>query len=150
MTFLVYASLRQNPMIWLHDAPPDVRERFGEIDDKTKRQRSFWVVVMLVILLAVFVPLAYALWPQGKVAVYLGAWVCFQVFNLYDALVIDLYLVLVRPAWAFPKGAEESPSYRDPRWHLLNWLKGFFGGFVFAALVLLCAWLVALVRSLLG
>ncbi len=135
MGALIWASLKQNPLIWAGDAPPDVRARIGALDERTKRQKRSWGVVMVVGLVALFGSLAWRTFPLGLAPTFVAAFLCFQTFNLFDALVIDLGLVVLKPAWAFPPGTADSPSYRDVRWHLGNWLKGFAGGAVFAALV---------------
>lgn len=145
MTALIVASLKQNPRIWQDDAPRDVRARLGPMDDATREQKKRWGYVMLAILVGVFAPLAARTSGGGFVATWLAAYVCFETFNLWDALVIDLGLVIVRPAWAFPEGAGDSPSYRDPRWHARNWLIGVFAGVPFAGLVGGLAWLVGTV-----
>lgn len=135
MGALIFLSLRQNPLIWLGDAPADVRARLGPIDDRTRRQRRAWGLLMFVGLGVVFGHLAWRTWPLGAMACFVAGFVCFETFNLFDAVVIDLGLVVFRPRWAFPPGAEDSPSYRDPRWHLGNWLKGVVAGLPFAGIV---------------
>lgn len=150
MGVLIVASLRHNPLIWLKDAPPDVRERFGPLDAQTDRQRKAWGLVMMAGLLVIFGQLARTTWPLGPLATFVASYVCFETFNLFDAVVIDLGLVLFKPRWAFPPGAEDSPSYRDPRWHLKNWLIGVVAGLPFAGLVTGVAWLVDAVAGVAG
>jgi hypothetical protein len=135
MGVLIYASLRQNPLIWLGDAPKEVQQRFGPPDERTRRQRRGWALVMGAGVLAIFTTLAVRTAPLGGWAVALATLTCFELFNLFDALVIDVGLVVFKPSWAFPPGAADSPAYRDVRWHLTNWLKGAAGGFVVAGLV---------------
>lgn len=142
MSALVLVSLRQNPRIWLHDAPPDVRARLGPVDARTRRQRAAWAGVMLIGLVAIFAALAARTAALGPWATFVAAYVCFETFNLFDALVIDLGLIVFRPRWAFPPGAEDSPAYSDPRWHLRNWLIGVLLGLPVAGLVAAIAWLV--------
>ncbi|MBL8920993.1 MAG: hypothetical protein JNJ54_19170 [Myxococcaceae bacterium] len=146
MGALIAASLKQDPMIWSRSAPRDVQERVGPPSPETLRRKRGWGVVLVVILAAVFGHLAVTLvraspgaFPAWDVAV--ASWVAFQVFNLFDAVVIDLGLVVFKPRWAFVPGTEQLPGLRDVRWHVLNFAKGFVGGFVFAGLVTGLAWL---------
>lgn len=140
MTVVTVASLRQNPLIWLDDAPPDVRKRFGPIDARTRREKRTWGIVVAVALVATFAHLVAGVHHLGTFATFVAAYVAFQTFNLYDALVIDVPLVVLRPHWAFPDGAADAPSYRDARWHVRNWLVGVVGGVPLAGLVALLGW----------
>ena len=142
MGALIYASLRQNPYIWLSDAPRDVQARIGPVDARTKRQKRAWGLVMAIGLVGLFGALAWQVWPSGALATFVAAYVCFQTFNLFDALVIDIGLVVLKPPWALPPGSEDSPSYRDPVWHLVNYGKGVVLGVPFAGVVCGAAWAV--------
>lgn len=145
MLILIMLSLKQNPMVWLNDAPSAVRERFGPLDDRSRRQRAIWGLVMVLGLTLIFGHLAWSSWDLGLLPTFVAALLCFEIFNLFDALVIDLGLVVVRPRWAFPPGASDDPAYRDATWHLTNWVKGLVAGVPFAGIVLGIAWLVSLV-----
>ncbi|MCB9639238.1 MAG: hypothetical protein H6727_10140 [Myxococcales bacterium] len=143
MGSLIFLSLRQNPLIWINDAPPDVRKRVGPVDKKTKRQQKIWGLIMLSGVALLFGVLAWPLRHQSPWIVFFASYVCFQTFNLFDALVIDLGLVIFRPSWAFPKDLGDSPTYRDPRWHLKNWLTGVVMGVPFAFVVAVLCWIAA-------
>ncbi len=143
MTGIIVGSLRQDPMIWARSSPPDVQAFVGPPSPATSRRKRAWSVVMLIVLVAVFGSLARGILSAGGSTwdVAVAAWISFQVFNLYDAVVIDLGLVIFKPRWAMVPGAADLPGLRDPRWHLGNYLKGLVGGFVFAGLVAGSAWL---------
>lgn len=140
MSLLVAGSLRQDPMIWARSSPPDVQAFVGPPSPASRRRRKAWAVVMLCVLVVVFGHLAREVGPGETLGVAIAAWITFQLFNLYDALVIDLGLVLLQPRWAFVPGTENLPGLRDPRWHVRNYVKGFVGGFVFAGMVAGVAW----------
>lgn len=151
MGALIGASLWHDPKIWLNDAPPAIRAQVGPIDAHTKRRKSAWSVVMLLALVLVFARLLarVAALHQGQlpfVEATLAALICFELFNLFDALVIDLGLALFRPRWAMLPGVDTS-SLRDVRWHVRNFLLGALMGLPFALLV---AGLGVLVLALLG
>lgn len=150
MGALIAGSLVHDPMIWARSSPPDVQAVLGPPSAATLRRKRAWGVGLLAILLGVFGHLvvevrALAPGPFPVAAVALAAFTCFQCFNLFDALVIDLGLVLWRPRWAFPPGVADLPGLRDVRWHLGNFGKGVVGGVPFAGLVTLvgaaAAWL---------
>lgn len=132
MTALIGVSLRQDPRIWERSAPADVRARMGPPDERTRRLRRGWGVVMLAGMIGLGASVSLSVGAHGPLVVFATTYLAFQVFNLWDAVVIDLPLVLLRPRWAFPPGTEDSPAYRDPRWHLANYGKGFLVGLPFA------------------
>jgi hypothetical protein len=144
MTALVVASLKRNPRIWQGDAPKAVQALLPPVDAATRAQKRRWATLLFVGLIAIFGHLAWTLRvpgplgipkEQGFTATFLAALIAFELFNLVDAVVIDLGLVFAGPRWAFPEGAYGHPAFRDPRWHLVNFLKGAAGGFPFAAIV---------------
>lgn len=142
MGVVIAGSLAHDPMIWARSSPPDVRAFLGPPSATTLRRKRAWGVGLLAILLGVFGHLvvevrALAPGPYPAAAVALAAFTCFQCFNLFDALVIDLGLVLWRPRWAFPPGVADLPGLRDVRWHLANFWKGVVGGVPFTGLVTL-------------
>lgn len=146
MSIIIAGSLRQDPRIWTHSGPPDVREKLGPPGPATLRRKRVWAGLMMVGLVLVFGSLARAVlawspevFPGVQLA--LAAYVTFQVFNLYDALVVDVGLVVFKPRWAFVEGTADMPGLRSVRWHVVNYLKGVVGGVPFAALVTGAAWL---------
>ncbi|GEM_PF-1712142 len=147
MTGIIVGSLVQDPHIWGHSAPPDVRKVLGPAGPQTLRRKRLWGVVMMAVLLGVFWHLVAEVLRLGEGAgglahVAVASWLAFQVFNLYDAAIIDVGLVVFKPRWAFVPGTENLPGLKDVRWHLANYFKGFVGGFVFAGLVTGVTWVV--------
>jgi hypothetical protein len=145
MGLLVAASLRHDPMIWIHDAPPAMRAQAGPPSDATQRRKRAWGLVMMALLLGVFVLLSMqVVAAEGPrfVPLFVAALVAFECFNLFDALVIDLGLTLIKPGWALVPGIDPRPL-DDPRWHLRNFLLGLTMGVPFAAIVAGLALLVA-------
>ncbi len=139
MGALIGASLWQNPKIWANSAPPAIRAQVGPIDRRTRRQKSMWGVVMLAGLVLIFGRLVVRVASQsGGEAPFLttaaAACVSFQVFNLFDAAVIDIGLTVFQPRWAMIPGVDTS-SLRDPRWHIKNFLIGAVMGVPFGLLV---------------
>lgn len=147
MGMLVAASLRHDPMIWIHDAPPAMREQAGPPSPATLRRRSAWGTIMMLILVGIFVRLSvHVVVAEGMqfVPLFAAALVAFETFNLFDALVLDLALTILKPRWALVPGVDPEPL-EDARWHLRNFLLGMSMGVPFAAIVaglaLLVGWL---------
>ena len=66
----------------------------------------------------------------------LAAYVMFELFNLYDAIVLDIGLILLwAPDWAFVPGTKGHPSLRDWKFHVRAYLIGVLAGVPFAAIV---------------
>lgn len=151
MGVLIGASLWQNPKIWTNSSPPAIRAQVGPIDSRTRRQKSMWGAVMVVGLLLIFGRLAVRVASlHGGEPPFLttaaAACIGFQVFNLFDAAVIDIGLAVFQPRWAMVPGVDTT-SLRDPRWHLKSFFVGAVMGFPFGLLV---AGLDALARAIMG
>ena len=135
MSVVIAGSLRHDPRIWQHDAPKVLQDQLGPISEATRRRRSAWAAVMVVGLVAMFAGLMARVDGDFGDRM-LAALITFELFNLYDAVVIDILLLLVwEPAWAYPPGMRGHPALRDPRFHLGNFVKGALGGIPFSALV---------------
>lgn len=140
MTVVIFGSLRHDPRIWTRSAPPALRELLGAPPPATHRRRRLWATLMLIGLVGVPAHLMHdlAALPGGTdfAVRALAAYLTFEVFNLYDALVIDIGVIVVwAPAWAFVPGTRGHPSLRDWRFHLRAYLVGVILGVPFALLV---------------
>jgi hypothetical protein len=138
MTFVVLASLRQDPRIWQNDAPKPMQELLGPMPDASRKRARIWGLVTFVGLVAISVHLMVAGVPSeaGFGARVLAAYVMFELFNCYDALVIDIGVILLwAPDWAFAPGCKGHPALRDWRFHLRAFAIGVFAGVPFALLV---------------
>jgi hypothetical protein len=138
MTFVVLASLRQDPRIWTNDAPKALQEVLGPMPDASRKRARVWVLVTFVGLVAISAHLMIAGIPSeaGFGARMLAAYVMFEVFNCYDAVVLDIGVILLwAPDWAFVPGTKNHPSLRDWRFHVRAFAIGVFAGVPFALLV---------------
>lgn len=140
MAFVILGSLRHDPRIWQGDAPRALQELLGPPPPRTRRRKLVWGVLMLVGLVGLSAHL------MGEVAALpggaglgprmLAAYVMFEVFNLFDAVVIDVGVILVwAPEWAFAPGTRGHPALRDWRFHVRAYLVGVAAGVPFAAIV---------------
>jgi hypothetical protein len=130
-----------NPEIWLPDYPPDVRERFGPMSERAKKQRRLAGIPVFLILVAT---LAVAAVRFARIsgeestflAVLLGVFTVLLVFNVVDLLVLDwLIFVTIRPGIVVLPGTEDAEGYGDYGFHFRAFLKGVVGSFA-ASLVI--------------
>ena len=105
MSIIIVGSLVQDPRIWVGSGPRDMQQALGHAGPDTLRRKRAWGVVMMVLLVGVFWHLVEDVLTldegPGQLANVAGAsWLAFQVFNLYDAAIIDVGLVVFKPRWA--------------------------------------------------
>jgi hypothetical protein len=106
-----------NPEIWLPDYPPDIRERFGPMSERAKRQKRLVGIPVFLLLLAVIV-FSVARFVQigggwAFFAVFVGIFVMLLVFNAVDLLILDwLIFVTLRPRVIVLPGTEGAEGYR--------------------------------------
>lgn len=147
LSFVIAAYL--NPEIWLPDYPPDIREWFGPMSGRARRQRRL-VGIPVFLLLAGVLVLSGARLAQidgGSVftSVFLGTFVVLLVFNLVDLLILDwLVFVTLKPGIIVLPGTEGAQGYSDYGFHFREFLKGLVGSLV-GSLVVAATAIVALV-----
>jgi hypothetical protein len=131
LTIIIFGSLYINPRLWLQDFPRQIREKAPPLTPAEKRLRT---VIMVLFLAAVVVPLYIsALRVEATnggnaafLTVFVHVFLVFNIFNLFDALVID-YLILaqMRPKFALiPEAEGLEHLFMDWRMHVGNYLKG--------------------------
>ena len=124
-----------NPEIWLPDYPPDIRERFGQMSQRAKRQRRLVAIPVFVLVVAVMV-LSIVRFVQvggGSVflAVFVGTLVMLVLFNAVDLLILDwLIFNTRRPRIIVLPGTEGAQGYGDYGFHFRAFLKGVVGSLV--------------------
>jgi hypothetical protein len=140
MALVIVGSLLHDPYIWQGDLPEVLQKSLPPPSAETRRRKRGWGALMFAgLALWVATVLHETDTPLQAAAV---SWVNFQLFNLFDALVIDVGLILWwAPAWAVPGEVRGHPALRDPRFHLRNYLLGVVGGTALAAMVAGLQWL---------
>ena len=130
---IILGSLYYNPRLWLNDYPKEMQAKVPPLSPVENRQR--WLVAGL--FLAVLIGWLYFSTSQLRahnggaipfVAAWLNGFLVFNIFNLFDALVIDyLILTLMKPKFAVLPGAE-GMEYLLHNWrlHVGNYVKGIF------------------------
>ena len=130
MSILILGSLRTNAEIWVGDYPPDIRERYGPISKKGRKQKILFSIPILLTPIAIAVGLLAHLHavsgseiPFWSAA--LGVFIMGSVFNVFDLVVIDWFLfVRVQPKFIILPGTEGMPGYRDYFFHFKAFLVG--------------------------
>lgn len=134
----ILVSLYWNPRIWINDFPEVIRKAIPPLSAVEKRDRLIFVALLF--------PLIFALplWMLERIEIENGEALAFLpsylylaallfMFNLFDAVVIDLLIItLWQPKRLQVAGAENAGEVlRDPKHHLIPFAKGL----VFVAVV---------------
>jgi len=120
----VFSSLYVNPMIWVQDAPPDIREKAGPKNKETKWQTILFAIPFMLILFGGVVRSNLQLKRQrgGNLPFKLAFWQAYGLllyFWLFDLVIIDwLWLVTFKPSFAIIPGTEGMAGYDDYAFHL--------------------------------
>lgn len=129
---LIVASLAYNARLWMQDFPQAIRDAIPPLSGTERRQRAIFGLVFMV------VTFGLPLWLSGRLEAQYGGTVPFThmylymlgvllLFNLFDAVVLDVLLIaILQPGFVRLPGAEAvaNAALRDPRWHLTAFLKG--------------------------
>lgn len=127
---LVMASLKYNPRLWLQDYPEYIRAKVPPINAQEKRQQRLMMLPFLLLALGVpYVSVVLAKAAFGGVIsfpyAYLIAAGVMQVFNLFDAVVLDyLILTLLKPRFALLPGTTWEEYPLDMMYQVRNFVKG--------------------------
>jgi hypothetical protein len=120
----VFSSLYVNPMIWVHDAPADIREKAGPKNAKTKWQTMLFGIPFMLILFGGIVHSNLQLKRQreGNLPFKLAFWQAYGLllyFWLFDLVIIDwLCLLTLKPKFALIPGTEGLAGNDDYAFHL--------------------------------
>jgi hypothetical protein len=129
--FLVMASLKYNARLWLQDYPKAIRDMVPPLTALEKRQRVVVAVAVIGTMFGGIILTVMQLRSQSNGALsfgvaYLNIFLMLAMFNLFDALVLDLFiLTLFKPKFAILPGAEGMEYlFNDYRKHLTDFVKG--------------------------
>ena len=126
---LLLIVLRANPEIMLNDYPPDVKAKWGPMTERSRRQRTLVIAVVLVVLLGV---VAWSLKALPRVdagdvsfrVAFVHFAIMFGTFNLFDWLLLDWPLVYWQPRFMVLPGTEGLSGYSDYWFHFRGFLIG--------------------------
>jgi hypothetical protein len=133
MTAMIVITFRINPEMWVHDAPPAIRNRYGAVSEKSRRQAKLVALPLFVLLFGV---LGYSIFGLYQMAgsspgfwmIAFSLFVTMQTFNVVDLLLIDwLVVATLKPKALMIPGTEDWPGYDDYGFYFQGFLKGFVG-----------------------
>ena len=127
LSIFSYVTFLYNPEVWVGDYPKDVKTAYGEISSKSKRDKKLLVAVFLLIAFGVPVLMLVNTNVSGYsfTEIVLCLFLMFQVFNLFDLLIIDwLILNTITPKFLVLKGTEGLPGYKNYSFHFKGFLIG--------------------------
>ena len=133
MTALILVTFRWNPEIWVHDAPPKIRERYGPVSAKAKRDGQLASIPTFLLLAGVLILAIMDVYRRAGGAlrywdVFVVVFVALQTFNVFDLVVIDwLVVATLRPKQLLLPGTETWEGYADYGFYLQGFLKGLVG-----------------------
>jgi hypothetical protein len=145
---IVLASLAYNARLWLQDYPKAIRDKVPPLSTAEKRGRVVVGGLLVGGLLGGVCLQALQLRSAQAGAINFGAaylyiFLMLAIFNLFDALVLDLFIItLLKPKFVILPGAEGMEYlFNDYRKQLTDFLKGLVfcavASLPFAALVVL-------------
>lgn len=126
---LLLAVLRANPEIMLNDYPPDIRVKWGPMTERTKRQRVFATIRLLVVVLSIG---AWSVTSLSSLAAgdvtfaiaFVHFAIMFGTFNVFDWLLLDWPLVYWQPRFVVLPGTEGLAGYTNYWFHFRGFLIG--------------------------
>jgi len=123
LSVLLFGSLAINPRAWLHRMPPAVRRKVAPRSNREKRQLLFTGIPFLIVLIAY--PVLYTVpLNAGHLKTFLIISAFFMAFDVWDTLVLDLWIfVRLTPRFLCVPGTEKE-DYSDRRYHIRSGLKG--------------------------
>lgn len=121
---LLVGTLRWNAEIWVNDYPPDIKEKFGPISPKAKKQATLVAIPFF------FIMIGGIIWSNLKLkqknegqlsisAAFTNAFALIFTGWFFDLTLLDL-LMFVRhtPDWVILPGTEDMAGYDDYMFHL--------------------------------
>ena len=129
-----------NPEIWLSDYPPDIREKYGPMSERAKRQRK---LIGIPVVLVLFGTIVFSIFRFAQLsgeltsfAAFILTFVMLMIFNLVDLLLLDwLIFVTIQPRIIVLPGTEGMEGYRDYGFHFRAFLKGVAGSLIASLIV---------------
>jgi hypothetical protein len=142
MSVFLVTSLILAPRIWLQDYPKAIIALAPPLTVREKSLQHLFMIPFLLVFFGVpFLSARAVALNMGSATnfliVFLHAFFILNIFNLFDAVVIDwLWLGLTRPTFALIPEARQHPELLlDKRKAIIDWLKGVVFSAVFGLIV---------------
>ena len=135
---------RINAEMILNDYPPDIRAKYGVMNEVTRKQANLMTLPLLATLgLVVALGLGQLREISGAltfVETLIVSTVIFQMWNLLDLVLLDwLLLMTLKPKFMILPGTEGMAGYRDYKFHFRKFLNGILFTFILALIVTVIA-----------
>lgn len=124
LSALLFGTMRWNPAIWAHDYPPDIKEKFGPVDARTKRQAAIVAIPFFLIMFGSIIGSNLRLKRQNDghlslQAAFANAFGLIFSGWLFDLTIMDwLIFVKITPDIVVLPGTEGMAGYDDYLFHL--------------------------------
>lgn len=136
---LIVGSLILNARLWLQDYPKEVRDKVPPLSTQEKRAQKLMMLPVMALMIGVPLYSTYLLRVENGgtlpfITAYLNAFLVLHMFNLFDAVVLDVLLLSVmKPQFAILPNTEIADYHFDD-WGMQfkNYLKGLVFCAVFA------------------
>lgn len=133
----IIGSLLYNNRLWMQDYPKEIQALQAPLTPREKRERIVMAGLVFVVMVGgLLISNAGLKAANGGSLSFLSAYgntlALFNLFNLFDAVVIDWGLgVVVKARFMLLPGSETRMHlYSDPHMHITNYLKGVIAGFI--------------------
>jgi len=139
LSVIIFGSLYANPRLWLQDFPKEIRAKLPPNTPEEKRIQRLLMIPFLALIVGVMFYSVMQLKAENGGSIsfltaFVNAFLVMNVFNLFDAVIIDyLILTVMKPKFAIPKGAEGMEHLlADWRLQVSNYFKGIIFCLVFS------------------
>jgi hypothetical protein len=124
ITAVMLGSVSHNKEMWVHDYPPDIKEKYGPVSEETRRLARLWAIPFFVVILGwvIFAALRLKKADNGRLpfkAAFKYIYLLFLSFWTYDLVVLDwLIFCTIQPGFIVLPGTEGMAGYKDYAFHL--------------------------------
>jgi hypothetical protein len=136
MGVIIVLSLRYNPRLWIGDYPKAIRDKVLPLTPVEKRDRMIVTALVFIAIVSIMLVSAIELKVERGDSItfgiaYLNLFLVLMVFNIFDAVVIDLlWLTLLKPKFVILTGME---GMEHVLYDYRKQVGDFFKGFIFCA-----------------
>ncbi|MEL6439907.1 MAG: hypothetical protein AAFQ80_11715 [Cyanobacteria bacterium J06621_8] len=140
LTVLIVGTIFWNYRWWLADFPPALQDILPP-QTTQERQKAILIAIGFFAIIILGMAVSFSLLQQqipvklNFFSAWLHGFLFFQVFNLWDLIVIDwIGCLFIDPSNPPIPGTENSPGYRDYWFHFQGFLQGILIGILFSLL----------------
>ena len=133
VSIVLLSGMWYNPEVMLHDYPPDIKTAYGPARNPNSRRQTVWMAIFMFLVIIVGLIMALISLPrpsgfgQGYWYGLVSLWTAMMTFNLFDLLVLDIPLVLIKPKRLILPGTDGMKGYSDVMFHVRGFFKGTLG-----------------------